>query len=115
MPIYEYRCDSCDELSEVMQRISDPPLDTCSACDGPLKKLISAPAFQFKGTGWYVTDYAKKSGDGADGTSAKSSEGDGKKDAGSKDTGSKDTATSDTGSSSSGESSTKSKSSPASA
>ena len=60
MPLYEYQCRSCGSHTEVMQRFSDPPLSTCEECGGELKKLISAPAFQFKGEGWYVTDYAKK-------------------------------------------------------
>lgn len=64
MPIYEYQCRSCGKLTEVMQRVDDPPLTTCSECGQPLKKLISAPAFQFKGSGWYVTDYARKSSTG---------------------------------------------------
>ncbi len=63
MPIYEYQCESCGQRSEAIQRISDPPLTTCDECGGGLRKLISAPAFQFKGSGWYVTDYARK-GDG---------------------------------------------------
>jgi putative FmdB family regulatory protein len=66
MPIYEYQCESCDRRTEVIQRISDPPLVTCDECGGDLRKLISAPAFQFKGSGWYVTDYARK-GDGGEG------------------------------------------------
>ena len=53
MPLYEYQCRQCGELSEVMQRVSDPPLASCPSC---------APAFQFKGSGWYVTDYARKGG-----------------------------------------------------
>ena len=57
MPLYEYQCQSCGNRTEVIQRVSDPPLSTCEDCGGDLKKLISAPAFQFKGTGWYVTDY----------------------------------------------------------
>ena len=83
MPLYEYQCRSCDDVSEAFQRISDPPLTTCEACGGELKKLISAPAFQFKGSGWYVTDYAdkpKSSEGGADGKDAKSSTDAGKKD-----------------------------------
>ncbi len=60
MPLYEYQCQSCGHRSEEMQRISDPPLTVCPACGGEYKKLISAPAFQFKGSGWYVTDYARK-------------------------------------------------------
>ena len=67
MPIYEYQCESCGQRSEAIQRISDPPLTTCDECGGGLRKLISAPAFQFKGSGWYVTDYARK-GDGGKGT-----------------------------------------------
>ena len=62
MPIYEYECLLCGERTEVIQRLSDDPLTTCSSCGGELKKLISAPAFQFKGTGWYVTDYGGKGG-----------------------------------------------------
>jgi putative FmdB family regulatory protein len=64
MPIYEYRCEECGELTERLQRFDDPPLESCPECGGPVKKLISAPAFQFKGTGWYVTDYARSAGEG---------------------------------------------------
>ena len=63
MPIYEYQCQKCGHRLETMQRISDPPLTECPECRGALKKLISAPAFQFKGSGWYVTDYAGKKGE----------------------------------------------------
>ncbi len=66
MPLYEYQCQSCSVLTEVIQRMSDPPLTTCDRCGGDLKKLISAPAFQFKGSGWYVTDYADKGKGGKD-------------------------------------------------
>jgi putative FmdB family regulatory protein len=59
MPTYEYRCDSCGHVFEKIQKFSDAPIDTCPKCGGPVHKLQSAPAFQFKGTGWYVTDYAK--------------------------------------------------------
>ena len=67
MPIYEYQCQACGERSEVMQRMNDPLLETCEDCGGALKKLISAPAFQFKGDGWYVTDYARKEKDAKQG------------------------------------------------
>ncbi len=60
MPIYEYGCDACGRVLEVMQKFSDEPLKTCPDCSGQLTKLISRTSFQLKGTGWYVTDYARK-------------------------------------------------------
>ena len=60
MPIYEYECESCGVRQEALQRMNDPHLTTCQSCGGALHRLISSPAFQFKGTGWYVTDYADK-------------------------------------------------------
>lgn len=60
MPLYEYRCRRCGARVEALQKVADPPLVTCSACGGPLERLVSAPALQFKGAGWYVTDYARK-------------------------------------------------------
>jgi putative FmdB family regulatory protein len=62
MPIYEYRCDACGHLFEVIQKFADAPLDTCPKCQGVLRKLVSSPAIQFKGSGWYITDYARKDG-----------------------------------------------------
>ena len=62
MPLYEYQCDVCGHRFERIRRFSDPPLADCPKCDGSVRKLMSSPAIQFKGTGWYVTDYAKKSG-----------------------------------------------------
>jgi putative FmdB family regulatory protein len=62
MPLYEYQCLECGKRTEVLQSMHDAPLTTCAECNGPLKKLISSPAFQFKGSGWYVTDYARGSG-----------------------------------------------------
>ena len=61
MPIYEYRCEKCGHHFEVIQKFSDEPLRICTSCKGRLTKLISQTSFQFKGSGWYVTDYAKKS------------------------------------------------------
>ncbi len=61
MPLYEYQCTRCGRRVEKIQSFSAEPLRTCEQCGGPLEKLISAPAIQFKGTGWYVTDYSKKS------------------------------------------------------
>ena len=60
MPLYEYQCDACGHRFEVIQRFADPPVEACPKCGGRVRKLIASPAFQFKGTGWYVTDYAKK-------------------------------------------------------
>ena len=59
MPIYEYQCDKCGSHFEVIQKFSDKPLKFCSNCKGRLTKLISQTSFQLKGSGWYVTDYAK--------------------------------------------------------
>lgn len=61
MPIYEYQCDQCGKVEEVLQKIADKPLTSCAHCTGKLHKLISHSAFHLKGTGWYVTDYAEKS------------------------------------------------------
>jgi putative FmdB family regulatory protein len=60
MPIYEYQCQKCKAHTEAFQKVSDKPLSKCPKCRGKLEKLISAPAIQFKGSGWYVTDYAGK-------------------------------------------------------
>jgi len=57
MPLYEYRCSKCDTVFEVLQKFSDSPLTTHEGCGGAVERLISAPGFQFKGSGWYVTDY----------------------------------------------------------
>jgi putative FmdB family regulatory protein len=72
MPLYEYQCETCQHRFEKIQKFSDPPPDACPKCGGPVRKLFSSPAIQFKGTGWYITDYAKKSSDGGQsGSSAK--------------------------------------------
>jgi putative FmdB family regulatory protein len=62
MPIYEYKCLSCDSHFEKMQKTSDEPFKACEKCGGELEKQWSLSGFQFKGAGWYVTDYANKSG-----------------------------------------------------
>jgi len=64
MPIYEYECQKCNQITEAMQKFSDPPLSECPHCSGKLRKLISQSTFHLKGSGWYVTDYARK-GDSA--------------------------------------------------
>jgi putative FmdB family regulatory protein len=71
MPLYEYRCDACGDVIEVKQKFSDVPLSVHEGCGGKLARMLSAPAFQFKGTGWYVTDYGRKSGGGSNGGSTK--------------------------------------------
>jgi putative FmdB family regulatory protein len=62
MPIYESACAACGRVTEVIQRLDEAPLTVCPECGGAVRKLLSAPAFQFKGEGWYVTDYARKGG-----------------------------------------------------
>lgn len=59
MPIYEYKCEKCGEVFEKRQKFSDEPLTTHEVCGGPVHKLLTAPAFQFKGSGWYITDYGR--------------------------------------------------------
>jgi putative FmdB family regulatory protein len=61
MPLYEYRCENCGEVFEVMQKFSDEPLTVHEKCGGKVERLLSAPALQFKGSGWYITDYARGS------------------------------------------------------
>jgi len=60
MPLYEYQCDTCGRRFEVIVKFSDPPAEKCPTCGGPVHKLFSSPAIQFKGSGFYITDYAKK-------------------------------------------------------
>lgn len=77
MPIYEYECLQCGKRTEWLQRMSDAPLAACPVCGGEVRKLISAPSFQFKGSGFYKTDYADKSktsGGGSSGNSESKSE-----------------------------------------
>jgi len=63
VPLYEYECPK-DGTFEKIQKFSDPPLKKCPTCGGPVERLLSAPAIQFKGTGWYITDYARKGDSG---------------------------------------------------
>ena len=81
MPLYEYECKKCHHRFEKIQKFSDPHTKKCPKCGGPVEQVISAPAVQFKGSGWYVTDYPKKSS----GSQSSSSEGESRaKDAGAK-------------------------------
>jgi putative FmdB family regulatory protein len=61
VPIYEYQCSSCGEVFEAFQKVHDAPLTECKFCRGRVEKLISQSSFQLKGSGWYLTDYARKS------------------------------------------------------
>lgn len=72
MPLYEYECDSCGHRFEVIQKFSDPLVEVCPKCGCKVEKLLSSPAIQFKGSGWYITDYARK--DTSEQTSEKTSE-----------------------------------------
>jgi putative FmdB family regulatory protein len=60
MPLYEYECQNEGTRFEVIQKFADPPVETCPSCGGPVRRLLSSPAIQFKGSGWYITDYARK-------------------------------------------------------
>lgn len=73
MPIYEYACSKCGKTIEVIQKFSDPVLKKHQGCGGSLTKLISASGFRFKGSGWYVTDYARKGKNGGDSEAPKES------------------------------------------
>ena len=104
MPTYEYKCHSCGTIFELRQNFSDAPLTTHENCGGEVERIISAPALQFKGSGWYVTDYARGNGKTSEksrdsGDSAKSDGGKG--DSAKKDSTKKESKGSDSGSSSS--------------
>jgi putative FmdB family regulatory protein len=71
MPLYEYKCQSCNKTFEVIQKFADEPLKVHSECGGVVEKLFSAPAFHLKGTGWYATDYGKGNGKKAKSEEAK--------------------------------------------
>ena len=76
MPLYEYQCKKCHHRFERIQKFSDPHVKKCPDCGGPVVQVVSAPAVQFKGSGWYVTDYGKK---GSTGTASSNGESGGKK------------------------------------
>jgi putative FmdB family regulatory protein len=108
MPLYEFDCAACGQRFEVIRKFSDPPLETCTLCGkGPVTRLLSSPAIQFKGTGWYITDYANK-GTGGKGEGIKG-EG-GKGDAGAAGKSTADAASSETAKSADGDAKTDSKS-----
>ena len=85
MPLYEYQCKKCHHRFERIQKFSDPHVKKCPDCGGPVEQVLSAPAVQFKGSGWYVTDYAKKSSGGAASSSSNGESGSSGDSAGKKD------------------------------
>jgi putative FmdB family regulatory protein len=74
MPIYEYECQQCNQVTEAMQKFSDAPLTQCPHCTGKLRKMISQSSFHLKGSGWYVTDYARKGDSSSSGKKEKPAE-----------------------------------------
>jgi putative FmdB family regulatory protein len=72
LPLYEYQCNKCGKRFEKIQKFSDPPLETHEKCGGAVHRLLSSPAIQFKGSGWYITDYARKSAPSEGSTSSSS-------------------------------------------
>ena len=94
MPLYEYECEACAQRFERIQKFSDPPADKCPSCGGAVRKLLSSPAIQFKGSGWYITDYPKKGG--AKDTSDSKAPNDAKDSSKGETTTSKETAAADT-------------------
>jgi putative FmdB family regulatory protein len=95
MPLYEYECKKCHHRFEKIQKFSDRHMKKCPDCGSPVELVISAPAVQFKGSGWYVTDYPKKS---SEGSSSSSSDGESSKDSAAKDSAAKDSASKDSAS-----------------
>lgn len=73
MPLYEYKCSKCDQVFEVIQKFSDEPLTVHEACGGQVERLLSSPALQFKGSGFYITDYKKSGGSSPKSSNGKSS------------------------------------------
>lgn len=94
MPLYEYKCLKCERHTDKIEPVAGPHLKKCPHCGGKVESVITAPAIKFKGSGWYVTDYAGKSTDGGSKESKPAAEG---KDSGGKDAGAKDASAKDGG------------------
>ncbi len=94
MPLYEYECESCSHRFEVIQKFSDAPISVCPKCGGPVQKLLSSPAIQFKGSGFYLTDYGRGTGSKSESANTKA----GKAESGATSGGSDSAAKSDSGS-----------------
>ena len=95
MPLYEYECEAGHRFEKIL-KFSDPPIETCPTCGKPVHKLVSSPAFHLKGTGWYITDYAKKDKDTKDTKEAKDTKGTSEESKGSAEKESKDSKDSST-------------------
>lgn len=93
MPLYEYECESCAHRFEVIQKFSDAPVSVCPKCGGAVQKLLSSPAIQFKGSGFYLTDYGRGTGSKSESANTKA----GKADSGATSGGGDSTAKSDSG------------------
>ena len=79
MPLYEYQCEACHRRFAVIRKFSDPELQVCALCGkGPVQRLLSSPAIQFKGSGWYITDYSQKGKSGSESSTSSSSPSDSK-------------------------------------
>lgn len=91
MPLYEYECEQCSHRFEVIQKFSDAPISVCPKCGGPVQKLLSSPAIQFKGSGFYLTDYGRGTGSKSE-TSANTKAGKNDSGASSSDSGKSDSA-----------------------
>jgi putative FmdB family regulatory protein len=116
LPLYEYKCEGCGETFEVIQKFADEPVTVHEKCGGHVYRLMSAPALQFKGTGWYVTDYAKGSGSVPNKGESSKNESDNKSDSGKSDSSGKSESSSKDSSSgkTSSDTATKTESKPAS-
>ena len=112
MPLYEYECKKCGHRFEKIQKFSDKMVKKCPECGGQVEQMISAPAVQFKGTGWYVTDYAKKGSSAGSSSSSDSGSKDKSEDKSKSDSSSKDSSSKDSSSKESSKASSSKESSP---
>ncbi len=112
MPLYEYECKKCGHRFEKIQKFSDKMVKKCPECGGQVEQMISAPAVQFKGTGWYVTDYAKKGSSAGSSSSSDSGSKDKSEDKSKSDSSSKDSSPKDSSSKESSKASSSKESSP---
>ncbi len=98
MPLYEYQCAKCKRRTEKIENVSGPYLKKCPHCGGKVERTLTAPAIQFKGSGWYVTDYAGKKSAGSDAAPAAKSDTSESKESATKESGAKESAAKESGS-----------------